>query len=116
MWGDRLDGFGLRVYPCGVKVYLTPWKLDGRTRRLVLGSHQLLKARGRPWLLRSLAAVQAAKTGRRRDHTRASPTVTDLCGSWLALGTGPTGRPKRATTLSMDRSQIEAHIVPSSGP
>ena len=39
LWDDELRGFGLRVYPSGVRKYLLQWKRDGRTRRLVLGAH-----------------------------------------------------------------------------
>ena len=102
VWDDRLDGFGVRVYPSGRKKYLIQWKREGRTRRLVLGSHPLMKAeRARRLAIDTLAAVSRGEDpAAERDHAKASPTVAALCASWLALGSGPTGKPKRASSLA----------------
>ena len=117
VWDDKLDGFGVRVYPSGRKKFLIQWKREGRTRRLVLGSHPLMKAeRARRLAIDTLAAVSAARTRLPNAITaRASPTIAAFCASWLALGSGPTGKAKRASSLAMDRSRIEAHVVPVLG-
>jgi predicted transcriptional regulator len=38
--------------------------------------------------------------------------VAEVCDRWLGEGLGPKGRAKRASTLAMDRSRVEAHIRP----
>jgi integrase len=117
IWDGQLDGFGVRVYPSGRRVYVAQWKAAGRTRRLVLGKYPLITAEAaRRKAIEALAAVARGEDpAAERDEARASPTVAGLCRSWLNPGVGPTGKAKRRSTLEMDRSRIEAHIVPTIG-
>ena len=42
-WDGELRGFGLRVKPSGARTYFIQYRnSEGRTRRLVLGSHGVL--------------------------------------------------------------------------
>ena len=117
IWCTKLPGFGLRTYPSGARVFVVQYKRDNRTRRLVLGKHPMLKAdAARRAAVAALAAVaQGEDPAVERDRVKASPTVAELCASWLALGTGPTGKAKRASTLVMDRSRINLHVLPVLG-
>ena len=42
LWDDKLKGFGLKVTPAGVKVYLCQYRTGGRgtpTKRVTIGRH-----------------------------------------------------------------------------
>ncbi len=113
VWDNDLPGFGVRVYPSGTRKYLVQWKRDGRTRRLVLGRHGPVtceQARGEA--LEVHARVQRGEDpAAERDARRRDLTVAMLAELWLAEHRSH----KRATTLAMDRSRIEAHVKPLLG-
>src|SRR3954463_2735089 len=85
-WDDELPGFGLRVYPSGTRKYLLQWKRDGRTRRLVLGTHGPLTCeQARAAALAVLGRVARGEDpAEDRDRGRRDPTVTALVELWLA--------------------------------
>jgi integrase len=116
-WDDQVEGFGVRIYPSGTKKFVVQWKRDGRNRRLVLGTYPMMKAEeARKAAITALAAVaEGHDPAAERDARKTSPTVAELCKRWLEIGTGPKGKPKRPSTLGMDRSRIEAHVVPILG-
>jgi Arm domain-containing DNA-binding protein len=39
VWDDKLKGFGVTVYPTGLKTYVAQYRKDGRSHRVVLGKH-----------------------------------------------------------------------------
>ena len=39
VWDDKLKGFGVIVYPTGLKTYVTQYRKDGRSHRVVIGKH-----------------------------------------------------------------------------
>jgi integrase len=41
-WDDRLPGFGVRVYPSGVKSFVLSYRCQGRKRLMVLGRYGIL--------------------------------------------------------------------------
>jgi integrase len=115
LWDDKLPGFGLRCLKgTGRKCFVVQWKRDGRTRQLVLGLYPIVKAEeARRNAVEILAAVgRGEDPAAERDAAKASPTFVEVCDRWLALGVGPKGKLKRATTLAMDRGRVEAHIRP----
>ena len=118
LWDTALAGFGVRVFKStGRKTFVVQWKRDGRTRQVTLGTYPMVKAE--PARRKALAVLAAVAAGQdpaaERDAANASPTVAELCDAWLKLGIGPAGKPKRASTLAMDRSRIDGHVVPTIG-
>ena len=113
VWDDDLPGFGVRVYPSGTRKYLVQWKRDGRTRRFVLGLHGPVTCeQARVEALAVLARVQRGDDpAAERDARRRDLTVAMLAELWLTEHHAH----KRATTLAMDRSRIEAHLKPLLG-
>jgi hypothetical protein len=39
LWDDALAGFGVGAFPSGTKVYVAQFRMDGRSRRIVIGEH-----------------------------------------------------------------------------
>src|SRR3954451_21052779 len=88
IWDDELPGFGLRIYPSGTRKYLLQWKRDGRTRRLVLGTHGPLTCeQARAAALAALGRVARGEDpAEERDRGRRDPTIAALAELWLAEG------------------------------
>ena len=120
--GERIEGFGVRVKPSGVKTFLIQYRnIEGRTRRSVLGQYGALApmlARPGP---RQLTAVvkgedpspRAPRCARRHIRHRGLRLVSERPSQRIL---GRNRRPIKATTLQMDRSRIEKHIKPLLGP
>jgi len=43
-WDRELTGFGVRVYPSGLKVYVVQTRHRGKSKRVTLGRHGVLTA------------------------------------------------------------------------
>ena len=116
IWDTEVKGLGLKVTPAGNKIYVLQYRFKGRLlpRRFTIGVH------GSPWTpdearteaerLRGMIAdgidpadIKAAE--------KAGMNVSALCDFYLAEGVAT----KKASTLAMDRSRIEAHIKPLLG-
>jgi integrase len=117
-WDSELRGFGLKVTPTGVKVYVLQYHVgtgrNARRRRLVIGRH------GSPWTPETARAEAKRLSGEvakgfdpleRRQQDRNTITVAELCDLYLAEGVAH----KKATTLRSDRARIRHHIKPLLG-
>ena len=114
-WDSELKGFGLKVTPKGRKVYLVQYRMPGRTtRRYTIGSH------GSPWTPASARTEATRILGQvaagtdpadEKKLARQDVTVSELCDIYLAEGADT----KKASTIAMDRSRIEAHVRPLLG-
>ena len=111
MIGSPVSACGASKAP-GRKSFVVQWKRDGRTRQIMLGQAPMMKAEeARRKAVEVLAVVgRGEDPAASRDAAKASPTVAEWCDRWLALGVGPQGKPKRPSTLGMDRSRIDGHI------
>ena len=122
IWDDELPGFGLRVFASGKRSYLIQYRALGRTRRYTIGLHGIWT----PETARQEAKVQLGRVAkgdnpseeRQLDHQ--AITVKELCGLYIAdlnagLILGKGGRPKKPTTVVVDKGRIERHIIPLVG-
>ena len=41
LWDRELSGFGVRVHPSGSKVYMVHKRINGKSRRVTIGSHEV---------------------------------------------------------------------------
>lgn len=122
IWDDDLPGFGLRVFASGKRSYLIQYRAAGRTRRFTIGLHGVWTAE----TARQEAKVQLGRVAkgdnpseeRQLDHK--AITVKELCTLYLndmnaGLILGKGGRPKKASTITVDTGRINRHIIPLVG-
>ncbi|MFA6220501.1 MAG: site-specific integrase [Erythrobacter sp.] len=123
LWDDELRGFGIRAIPSGLKVFVLQYRNEeGRSRRIVLGRFGVLTVeQARKQALMKLGAVAGgADPAEERAQSRAAITIREVCNWYLenaeaGIILGRKHRPIKASTLAMDRSRIETHIVPLIG-
>ena len=111
-WDRDLPGFGIRVYPSGVKVYVVQTRRAGRSKRVALGRH----GETSPELARREAArlLAGMKTGESPPAGKpdAEPTVSDLARRYLQEYVAMHNKP---ATGSHYRIMLRKHIVPALG-
>jgi len=115
VWDAELKGFGLKTTPKGRKVYIAQYRLPGQsTRRYTIGQH------GSPWTpttarqeaTRILGLVAAGlDPGEEKRLAKQDITMNELCDLYLEEGASA----KKASTVEMDKSRIDAHVRPLLG-
>lgn len=123
LWDGELRGFGVRVVPSGLKVFILQYRnAEGRSRRLVFGRYGVLTVeQARDQAKIKLGAIAGgADPISDKAEMREAITVEAVCDWYLAEATagrilGRRNRPIKASTLTSDRSRIETHIKPLLG-
>lgn len=123
IWCSELSGFGAFVHPSGKRSYFVDYRnAGGVRRRMTIGAHGKVTAEE----ARKLAIATLGSTVRGRDPAderashRSAVTVKQLCDTYLAatergLILGKGGKPKKVSTLSIDRGRVQRHIKPLLG-
>jgi integrase len=123
IWCSELTGFGIFVQPSGGRTYFVDYRnRDGVRKRMTIGRHGKITAEQ----ARKLAIAALGETVRGRDpaeervQQRKAVTVKELCDRYLAVADkglilGKGNRPKKASSLYVDRGRIKRHIVPLLG-
>jgi len=123
IWCSELKGFGVFVLPSGCCTYFVDYRnSSGVRRRMKIGRHGTITAEQ----ARKLAIATLGKTlegddpAEERVTRRNALTVKELSERYLAaadrgLILGKGNRPKKASSLYVDRGRIHRHILPLIG-
>lgn len=123
IWCSDLKGFGAFILPSGTRTYFVDYRnAQDVRRRMSLGRHGVITAeQARKLAIEALGDVSRGEDpAGERVTRRKSLTVRELCANYmdaaengLILGKG--NRPKKESTLYVDRGRIDRHIVPLLG-
>jgi integrase len=120
---SELVGFGVRMKPTGAASYFVRYRTpEGTARRLALGKVGALT----PDEARKLARVKLAEVAKGSDPSaerrkvREASTVAEVCDWYLDAALrgdirGREGKRIKPSTLAMDQSRIDCHILPLIG-
>ena len=110
-WDRELQGFGVRVYPSGSKVYVVQTRHKGRSRRVTLGRHGVLSAdKARRKAAEAIARIKSGEEPVEKPPGRV--TVADLAARYLREHVEVRCK---ASTQKMYRSVVDRFIVPAYG-
>lgn len=123
IWCSELKGFGVFVQPTGVRTYFVDYRnRDGVRKRMTIGRHGTVTAdQARKLAIATLGqTVKGEDPAEERVQRRKALTVKELCEQYLAaadkkLILGKGNRPKKESSLYVDRGRINRHIIPLLG-
>ncbi len=123
IWCSELKGFGVFVLPSGSRTYFVDYRnRDGIRKRMTIGRHGKITAEeARKLAIATLGeTVKGQDPAEERVRRRKALTVEELCERYLAaaekgLILGKGDRPKKVSSLYVDRGRINRHIVPLLG-
>ena len=115
-WDRELQGFGVRVYPSGSKVYLVQTRTNGKSRRLTVGRHGLITAeQARRKAAQVIAAIKAGNEpalDNGASKADAGPTVAEVAERYMREHVIVRCKP---TTVRQCRLILDGHLLPALG-
>ena len=122
VWYENPRGFGVRVKPSGVKSFLIQYRnTRGRTRRYTIGQFGRMSVEvARKEAKAKLGEIErGGDPSAERKAVRHARTIIELCDRYLADAEAGKvmhrGKPKKPSTLAIDKGRIERHIKPLLG-
>ena len=121
IWCSELKGFGVFVQPSGSRTYFVDYR-NRDAMRMTIGRHgKITVDQARKLAIATLGeTVKGGDPAEERAQQRKALTVKELCDRYLAaaekgLILGKGNRPKKASTLYVDRGRTNRHIMPLLG-
>jgi len=111
-WDEALEGFGLRVYPSGRRVYVCSYRVKRRKRLATLGRADVLTLdQARRKAITYLGKVASHEDPQDEvDQQRESKRVDELCVAFIE---GHSKKKKK--TWKADKSTLDRHLLPKLG-
>lgn len=111
-WDSLLHGFGVRVYPSGVKTYLLHIRVHGTQHKIRLGRHGVVTAdQARADARLRLADLQRGLVVDRTPPLRT--TFAELAARYLAEHAATRKKP---SSQRLDRNNLRLHLLPRLAP
>ncbi|WP_459455346.1 tyrosine-type recombinase/integrase [Rhizobium sp. No.120] len=121
-WDDELSGFGVRVWPSGRKTYVAQYRAGKQTRRFKIGIHGPLTVEEARKEAKGVLGDVARGDDPQLDRStrRKALTVKELCEMYFmaadkGLVFGKRGKPKKSSTLYVDKGRASRHVIPLIG-
>lgn len=124
IWCSDLKGFGVYIHPTGKRSYFVDYRTgDGNRRRMTIGTHGVITTeQARKLAIETMGGVvlQKADPLLERKTRRKSLTVAQLCDQYMKAAEkgvilGRSRRPKKTSTIEIDKGRVERHIKPLLG-
>ncbi len=115
LWDNSVQGFGVRVWPSGKRVYLVQYRTkQGRQRKRVLGPHGILTVeQARVMARHRLSEVRQGNDPAAADDTlRQASTVSQLAEKYMAEHALVK---KKAGSSRPDEYNLRCHVLPALG-
>lgn len=122
IWDREVTGFGVRVKESGTKSFLIKYRTEQSVqRKMTVGRYGIVTVEQARkiarWKLGRVAGGEDPALDRKSKQR--VQTIAELCDLYFADATAGNvlhrGKPKKASTLSIDRGRIERHIKPLLG-
>ena len=82
-WDRKLQGFGVRVYPSGSKVYLVQTRAGGKSKRVAIGRHGVITSeQARAKATQIIARIKAGEDPEAAKPAPAPPWPSSPSGIW----------------------------------
>jgi integrase len=114
VWDTQQQGFGVRFWPTGAKIFQVKARINGKQRWFNVGRYGTNKTldEAREKAAKILGNIADKKDpAAEREEERNAITVKELCALYLKEGCAT----KKETTLVSDRGRILRHIIPLLG-
>ena len=114
LWDTELKGYGVRIYPSGLKSFVITYRAQGRQRFHTLGRFgEITPHQARSAALEVLARVKSgADPGGERLAYRQAPTVADVAERFMREHAMPKKKP---SSVRSDEMNWRLHVLPALG-
>ncbi len=111
-WDRKLQGFGVRVYPSGSKVYLVQTRAGGKSKRIAIGRHGVITSeQARAKATQMIARIKAGEDPN-PEAAKAAPTVAELAERYLTEHVEVRCKPR---TVEACRWLVKKFVIPDLG-